>query len=508
MLTSRPACKNRRVTTRRAFLGQAGVAGLAVAGVGSVGPAQAATAPHTPTRAGLNALAKVLRGPLLRRGSSAYAKARVVFNERWDGVRPSAVAQPLDEKDVRALVRWAHEYDCPLVVRSGGHNYAGYSTGNGVVVCDLTNFAGSHLKSNGLLLVEPATRLFEIYVSLAKRGRMIAAGSCPTVAIGGHVLCGGMGLAGRQFGLAVDNVVQMRVVTATGLVVVASATTNPDLFWALRGGGAGNFGIVTQLTLKTHVVGSGSYFTANWNWDQLPTALHAWSAFAPAAPRALTSIFSINAGSRPSFSAFGQYLGSEAAMLAALAPLRRAGASISTGSGSFLDLQRRWAGCAGLTNTQCHLSSQGGTIGRDWFAAGSDYIGKTASVAMGDAIAGVIEDRGAASGIMLIDSYGGAISAVSPRATAFAHRQVTGAIQYLAYPAGGSASQASAVDFINGARHKLSGYTNGGCYQGYMDPALSHPLQAYYSGNLARLRSVKRAVDADGIFSYPQGISG
>ncbi len=127
---------------------------------------------------------------------------------------------------------------------------------------------------------------------------------------------------------------------------------------------------------------------------------------------------------------------------------------------------------------------------------------------MGEEIAALLEARGGRSGIVLIDSYGGAISAVPPRATAFAHRQVAGAIQYLSYPGDVATDGAGAIGFVAGARRRLAPYTTGACYQGYMDPALGSPLRAYYDGNLPRLRTIKRAVDPDAVFSYPQAIRG
>ena len=93
-----------------------------------------------------------------------------------------------------------------------------------------------------------------MYAALAARGVTIPAGSCPSVGIAGHALGGGMGLAGRQFGLTADNILSAQIVTADGRLRTASAQSNPDLYWALRGGGGGNFGVVTSFTFRVHPV--------------------------------------------------------------------------------------------------------------------------------------------------------------------------------------------------------------------------------------------------------------
>src|SRR5205823_9473880 len=144
-----------------------------------------------------------------------------------------------------AVVRWATKTGVPIVARSGGHSYGGYSTvANGVVV-DLARLK-SVVVSQGRALVGAGARLGNIYNALGARGLAIPAGTCPSVGIGGHALGGGFGLASRAWGLASDNLVSVQIVTADGKVLVADATHHPDLYSACRGGGGGNFGIATR----------------------------------------------------------------------------------------------------------------------------------------------------------------------------------------------------------------------------------------------------------------------
>ena len=120
---------------------------------------------------------------MLAPGSSAYETARLVYNERFDDVRPLAVVRPVRVADVQALVRWSQKTGVAIVPRSGGHSYAGYSTGSGVVV-DLSGLRGIRTEG-GTAVVGAGARLIDVYAALAAKGGTIPAGSCPTVGIGG-----------------------------------------------------------------------------------------------------------------------------------------------------------------------------------------------------------------------------------------------------------------------------------------------------------------------------------
>ena len=179
-----------------------------------------------------------MRGPVLTPGQRGYGAAADVYNARWDGSHPVAVVRPRDVADVRAAVRWAARYDVPVVPRSGGHGYTGNSTTDAGVVLDLRGLRAVRLRDGGRRVRAGAgAQLVDVDAALAAHGVAVPAGSCPSVGLGGLALGGGMGLAGRAFGLTLDNVVAATVVTADGRRRRVDATHDPDLFWALRGGG-------------------------------------------------------------------------------------------------------------------------------------------------------------------------------------------------------------------------------------------------------------------------------
>ncbi len=436
----------------------------------------------------LRALRAAVRGRVLAPGDDGYPAARVLFNTRFDGIRPPAVVRVRDSADVQAVVRWAGRFDVPLVARSGGNAYNGSSTSASAVVVDVGGL-DTVAVDGGRVVLGPGGRLLPVQARLARRGLTFPAGSCPNVAVGGHALGGGMGLAGRADGLALDRIRAIRVVTADGRRRRVTARDGEDLFWALRGGG-GSFGIVVAFEIDPVRATDGAWFSVAYPAAQREAALAAFQGFAPETSPKLTSILSLTPTGAQ---AFGQFLGSETRLRALLGPLTGvAGASLRTSAASHMTLMRRWAACAtGASPAQC------AAIPRQPFAASSVYVADPLGAAGRRAFAQAA-DTGAT---LLCDAYGGAVSRPAPDATAFVHRKVRFSVQILRY-----APIATAAPDVARARRLIVPFGNGQAYQNYADPRIERPLRAYYGANLARLRAVKQAVDPDDRFRPAQGI--
>ena len=501
---------------RRSFLAgsAAGVAAATLPVEGLAAAADQLLGEAAISNRALRALRSALRGPVRTRGSRGYATARLVYNERFDAVRPQAVVEPLNVRDVQAVVRWAQRFGVRIVAKGGGHSYAGYSTiGNGVVV-DLRRIAGVTPKAaNTRANVGAGAQLLDVYAGLSRRGVTVPAGSCPSVGVGGHALGGGMGLAGRRFGLLSDNMTALTIVTADGRIRRVDRDDDPDLFWACRGGGGGNFGIVTGFQFRTHRVRRAAWFNIVWPWAAASEALDEWQRLLPGATPDLTAIFHLTttAGGPPTVSCDGQFFGSESQLRATIAPLLRHGAQLSIGTQAYLPLMLRWAGCLGDPLRSCHTvhTSRGGKLPRAAFYAKSDYVDKPLSAAGRRTAIDWIERRNAdpanGSGALLLDSYGGALNRPKPGATAFVHRDELFCIQYGAYFEGAAAKRAS-QRWIAGAHRAMRPYVSGQAYQNYIDAGLSNWQRAYYSTNLPRLRQVKKSYDPDFFFRFPQAI--
>jgi FAD/FMN-containing dehydrogenase len=462
--------------SRREFVGAAALIAL-----GAV-PAEADTLPRKQVRA----LRAAVKGPVHLPGEHGYDAARLLFNRRFDGIRPPAVVRVRDAADVRAVARWADRFDVPVTVRSGGHAYNGASTSRHAVVVDLRSLDGVQLK-DGIATVGPGARNIDVYAKLARHHVTIPSGSCPTVGFGGLATGGGMGLAARELGLTIDRVRGYAVVTADGRL--RHVSHGDDLYWALRGGG-GSFGIVTAVHLKAHHVKRAAFFRVTFPAGSREEALAAWDDLAPGAPDRLTAILTLTATGA---SAFGQYFGSERALRNLVAPLARVGgaSSLSTGSSGYLALQRRWAGCADGGLAACHAYN------RTTFAASSLYVAHKLPHAGRRAFL----DAAETGATLILDAHGGAIGRVAPGATAFVHRHVRFSVQILSYT-----SLATARARVRSARRKIAPYGNGQAYQNYSDLDLSGARRAYYGANYERLVRIKTVVDPANRFRPAQGI--
>ncbi|MHC6628971.1 FAD-binding oxidoreductase [Streptomyces globosus] len=199
----------------------------------------------------LAALREDLAGEVFAPGDPGYDDARRIFNAMIDR-RPAVIARCESVEDVVTAVRFARDLDLPVAVRGGGHSVAGMSLNDGGLVIDLrlmndvaVHPAARAVRVAGGAVMGDLDRACEPYKLSTTGGRV------STTGVGGYVLGGGSGWTDRKFGLAVDNLLGAELVTADGSVVEATAQENPELFWALHGGG-GNFGIATSLTLRLH----------------------------------------------------------------------------------------------------------------------------------------------------------------------------------------------------------------------------------------------------------------
>jgi hypothetical protein len=451
-------------------------------------------------------LQAAVKGQVIEPGSAGFNAASHVYNERFDAIVPRAIVRPLDAEDVSGAVRWGVGHGVPIRARSGGHSYAGYSTIENGVVLDLRSLRRIDVdRSAGTATIGAGAQLIDVYAGLAARGATIPAGSCPSVGIGGHALGGGMGLAGRAFGLASDHIIGVELVSADGMIRQVDRQTDPDLLWAVCGAGGGNFGVVTAVRLAVRPLpASAAWFFVSWPWSEASDAIAAWQAWAPHARDELTSILHLDAGGgEPAVSVAGQYLGPSSELTNQLAPLTAvAGARVSYGDQDYLGLQLRWAGCLGQPSSSCQTvgTEPGGALTREYFSAKSDYLVRPLSGPARQTLIAALERRQdePGTGAVLFDAYGGAINRVDPSATAFVHRDALCCIQYLSYDGGDS--------WLRETWAGLRSFVSGQAYQNYIDPDLADWRRAYYGANYSRLAAMQSRIDPEHYFRFPQAI--
>ncbi|HTT92470.1 MAG TPA: FAD-binding oxidoreductase [Acidimicrobiales bacterium] len=467
-----------------------------------------------PTAADWKALAAGLTGRLSMPGDPTYPVDLELYDPVYDSIHPAGIAYCANPSDVARSIAFAREHGLPLAARSGGHSYAGYSTTTGLVI-DVTLMSQVAVTGN-VASVGAGTRLIDVYSGLPPHGVSLPGGSCPSVGIAGLALGGGIGVLGRLHGLTSDNIVGLKLVTADGRTVDANATTNPDLFWACRGGGGGNFGVVTMFQFSTFPLGQVSLFGLRWPWAAAAQVLPAWLEWASSQPDPMWSnCLLTTAPGAATVRVGGVWAGDVADARAQVAALLRAvgpPASQAYGQHDYEEAMYIEAGCRGLTQAACHLAgkSPGGTLPRTVTLAKSDILNGPLGNSGVQAVVAGIEERQSQQGpgAVAYDSWGGAINRVPANATAFVHRKALASAQYDASfsPDVAPAKLQQAEAWLNSWYATLRPYVSGEAYQNYIDPSLANWQQAYYGANLPRLKQIKAKWDPDDVFHFAQSL--
>jgi FAD/FMN-containing dehydrogenase len=235
-------------------------------------------------------LKTVLRGEVLTPEDAGYEDARKVYNAMIDK-KPAFITRCSNVADVIAAVEFAREHGLLLAVRGGGHNGAGLGTVDGGLVIDLSPMNGVRVDpENRTVRVEGGAQLGELHHATHVFGLATPSGIVSTTGVGGITLGGGLGHLTRQFGLAIDNLLEADVVLADGNFVTASESQYADLFWALRGGG-GNFGVVTSFVFRLHPVDTVYAGPMLWPLEQAADVLRWYRSFITQAPDDLNGFF-------------------------------------------------------------------------------------------------------------------------------------------------------------------------------------------------------------------------
>ncbi len=475
---------------------------------------------NKPTKADWYGLRRKLTGELILPGSKGYNPARTMFDPRFNYLAPAAFAYCKTNADVQNCVNFARGFtQLPLRVRSGAHSYEGWSSVNDGLVIDVSDLNSFRMSGNDAV-VGSGLDLINFYNGLAAHGKAVPGGSCPTVGIAGLALGGGIGVLARNYGLTSDCIDSLQIVTANGDLLTASPSSHNDLYWACRGGGGGNFGVVTEFTFRTFNLSFLVEFVLGWSWSQAARVINAWQNWFPHTPNALWTGLRTGAGTGSSPSKIyvvGSYAGSVGACQAQLNKLYgMVGSHPSSGAPvnyTFLQAMLNYAGCAGVSVPRCSTPPAGSLpfvpsyAKSDFFSKPLNTAGISALIAGINSLRGV---RGAAggSGSIAFDALGGQAAAMNAQSTAWVHRDALWGVQYYTswnWP-GSSSGRANQYNWMTSAYNRLHPHANGQAYQNYVDSALKNWQQAYYGINYAHLREVKTTYDPGNLFNFPQSI--
>jgi FAD/FMN-containing dehydrogenase len=443
-------------------------------------------------------LGRSLSGSLIRPRQNGYERLASSNNLRYRSVLPAGIALCADAKDVSTAILWGRKYGVPLVARSGGHSYAGYSTTTGLLI-DVTmmrSFAFD--RRTGTATLGGGSRNAEVFTNLPSLGVAITHGRCPGVGVAGLVLGGGIGFNMRRHGLTCDQLVETEMVASDGAVLRINATENSDLYWACRGAGGGNYGINTSFAFQTFPVGSLTVY--NLTWDERPQEVFA--ALVAALERAPSAVgckvtAEVKAGGQRKIQIqlIGQFAGTKAKLLEILQPAY----AVATSSGSIVETAY-WQGQ--------RLIGEAGEPA--YYHERSRFFNQS----FGDrAVATVFEWMGKQPGELPSRRFslfqtGMRVNAVAPSATAFVHRTShwLSTVALTWEEATPAAMVESNLAWQTNFHAAIVPIAKGGAYQNFIDPALESWKTAYYGANLPRLESMKRRIDPDRVFNFPEAI--
>jgi FAD/FMN-containing dehydrogenase len=440
-----------------------------------------------------NSFARSLKGRLFRPGQTGYAASHQLFNPRWDAVQPAGVVRAGNATDVRTSILFARKNRLVLVPKGGGHSYVGASTISQGLMVDLGAIRAMSY-ANGVLTVGAGARLYDVHAFLDRYGRSLPTGTCPTVGVAGLALGGGMGIHTRTSGLTCDRIVSMGVITADGVARNVSATSDADLFWALRGSGGGNLGIVTSFRLATIPATKLGFFRLTWPESKAAAVVRGWQTFAQSAPTTTWGNLHIDALSNGTLSIHVLGVATTGSATAAAAQLEKLVGSRAS---------------ARSITVKTHLEAVrylgGGTTSpRTGFLAGSDVLKGPMDSATISALLGAMKAaaRAQVPASAIIDPLGGQAAKQPAGGASWPWRSALGVIQWYsglaAHPT--SAQLGVAQNFISNG-HRAVRTASAGGYVNYVEAG--RPVSTYYGASLARLQAVKKKYDPSNFFHAP-----
>ena len=455
---------------------------------------------------GLNALARDFKGRLILPGDPAFLMAALPNNARWSGVMPVAVAMCADAADVQRCIAWIHDSRVPFAVRSGGHNYAGFSTTRGLLI-DVRAMNDVTLNlSDGTATVQGGANNQDVATALRSVPFGIPSGRCPTVGASGLVLGGGWGFSASHSGLTCDSLLATDLVLADGTRRSIGNRDDADLFWAVRGGGGGNFGVHTAFTFKLHQVPSVTTFNLVWPAGKQVELLMALQAIQQANPRSIstrTKARPVAAGPRPGrgdivVETLGLYWGNEHDLREILAPAY----AISQPQSEFIYDQEYWRARDylltddpnGLYEIRCNYVEH--QLGAD---------------ALENMLAWMTRWPGGSlrqDNMGILFAMGGAVNDVAPDATAYPHRTSNYIFEMevnwspMDKPEAIQAEQG----WLRSYYEDMQRFLQPRSYINFPNRDLRDWGRAYYADNLPRLSQVKGKWDPGNLFQFAQSI--
>ena len=438
-----------------------------------------------------------IKGDTVLPWGTAYGEVRQEWNRRVDKF-PRAIVYCENKEDVSRCVKWARERGAPIRIRSGGHHYEGYSTGNGALLIDMSHMNAITVEDHSAR-IEGGADNAAVYGALGPLGYVFPGGTCPTAGISGFTLGGGWGLSCRLLGLGCDSLESVELIDAYGRTTTANAHCNQELFWALRGAGSGSFGVVTGLTfrlppLRPKTVTLINLYCRDTDAQAQIDFWDTWQRWLPGADERVTMQASICHVADEGFAIYGRglFYGAPEEAQEAVAPLAK--------------LPGFQATYSPMTFHESTLAIGESDPPCEKFKSTGRFVTRPFSV---EQIARTVDTlraypQGSTFTAYSLYALGGAVSRRSRNDMAFFYRDAHYIVDIQSvwtqdeYEGGN-------IDWVNRNFPYLAGLT-AGSYVNFPYSGLKDYMRAYYGGNTARLRRIKRLYDPYNVFNYQQSI--
>lgn len=464
-------------------------------------PAAAAGAPHL-TWTAVAALEARLVGRIVLPTSPDYNEARQESNPAFQAY-PEIIVYCVCENDVLECLRVARQYGLWVAVRCGGHSTAGFSVNSGMVV-DLSEMTGVVLDPpRERVHVLPGTDFDHFNGAMNHTGWHVPTGACGSVCVGGFVQGGGYGYTSRAFGIQSDLVDAFRVALADGRIVTASAEENPDLFWALRGGTGGNFGVVLQVTYRMQRLDQVWAWAISWDEAHAAEVLALMQArfMKTGAPDALGYMMNLGFQNNvPVYMVQGMFCGSREEGLQAIAPLLAVPSAqlLVDKMGTYPDMNvwledHPYTLPDNLPDGVAETKSSG-------------YISMPLALADWQRIIDYFKTSPNPWSLAYLEPYGGAINRYPVDASAFIHRHADADLVVDVFWTNPQ-ERAQMEAWLEGFMQLVRPFLNGHVYQNYPDARLVDFAHAYWGEAYPRLQQVKAQADPGNFFHFQQSIA-
>jgi len=473
--------------TRRKFVQQTTFAAASLYGCSVEAMLKAGEQTASLDSAAVRKFASEISGHVSTSNTPDYDAARQIFNRAFD-LHPALIVRCGSASDVARSLDFAQKHNLPVAVHGGGHSRLGYGMCDGGAVIDLSGMKRVEVDaSKRVARAEAGALVRDLDEATQRVGLATTSGGCPTVGIAGLTLGGGEGRLDSKYGLACDNLLSAQLVTVDGKQIEVSEESNPDLFWAIRGGG-GNFGVVTALEYKLHSVGHVLSGALTYPVGHIPELLQAFVSFIAGAPDEMSAFVQLSPSEQgPRFKIDICYCGDPRVGSDFIKPLR----ALKPQDDSVKVMPYLEAQAAGgfLLTPVAHFQT-------DLFLP---KLSEAAIAATATAI-----ENGPPKRKVIFVTLRGAVSRVRVKDTAFALRQPGYEVD-IASAWNASADKADAVRWVEATRDQLQPFAHG-VYVNQLGDTSDQLVRAAYGPNYARLVEIKKKYDPDNVLRLNQNI--